>query len=139
LNGTFVVVNAGHAEAIIRESEYRFFWSNNGLPMTPPLSPGHATSPIFTEHPYTMAGHESHNVTTSSNTAPTQNELNAIRGGAGSGWRFYILGAIRFSDWNPDKERWMGFCRVFVPADGGGSGSEGRFMPVNNGDYEYED
>ena len=48
----------------------------------------------------------------------------------------YIVGYIRYADIN-DVERFMGFCRVNKLPNG--MNGDGRFIPVDDPDYEYQD
>jgi hypothetical protein len=52
-----------------------------------------------------------------------------------NGWHIYVMGFIRYSDWD-SEERYMGFCREYFPQN---VLAEGSFRHVDNSDYEYED
>jgi hypothetical protein len=133
INGSLVLVNAGASDATIREAEYRFFWGRWGLPMVPPLLPGQV-QPLFEGMlPHKMTGHESCLIPIKSNEPLTKEAQSIILGGP---FHLYVMGAVRFSDWDL-KDRWMGFCHHYVLPEI--SGGEGRFVPVDNPDYEYED
>jgi hypothetical protein len=132
VKGSLVVVNIGASEATIREANYRFFSGERGLPMVPPLEPKDV-KPLFEGLlPHKMAGHESCLIPIEGNG--TLGDL-AFGLGFGGMTGLYVMGAIRFSDWNL-QDRWMGFCQQYMPS---GDGGEGRFAPVENSDYEYED
>lgn len=132
IKGSLVIVNTGASDATIRETEYRFFMSLDDLPITPPLVAG-STTPLLADLPHTMAGHESCAVEIESAAlAPFQAQDFRTNGAC----KLYIMGAILYSDWDL-KDRWMGFCRKYV--SGNTINGEGRFVPVDNPDYEYSD
>ncbi len=132
VRGSLVIVNRGASDATIRQAQYRIYWSNRGLPMNPPLRDGE-TKQLLADLPHTMAGHESCLVEIESHEAMGA-EASFIL--AGAAWRLFVMGAILYSDWEL-KERWMGFCREYTLPDI--NGGEGRFQPVSNRDYEYQD
>jgi hypothetical protein len=133
VRGSLVIVNVGAASTHIREAEYRFFWGRS-LPMAPPLGEGQA-KPLFgvQELPYEMAGHESCLLPIESDDLIGPQARAIMTGG---GVYLYVMGAVKFSDWNLN-ERWMGFCQQYIPAPL--VAGEGHFVPVENPDYEYED
>jgi hypothetical protein len=134
VKGGLVLVNAGASDAKIRQAMYRFFWAIGDLPMVPPLQDDDPVAPLFPEYPHTLEGHGSYFTFVESAALLTDEEAHEIRGGGPT--HFYIMGAVLFSDWDL-KDRWMGFCREYVaPKNAGG---DGRFVPVGNPDYEYED
>jgi hypothetical protein len=133
IKGSFVIANIGASDAKIREAVYRFFWGR-GLPMVPPLQDDQVNQ-IFGPNllPHTMAGHESCLITIESNELIGADAHTIIRGG---GIYLYVMGAVCFYDWNL-KERWMGFCQKYIDPET--VGGEGRFIPVDNPNYEYQD
>jgi hypothetical protein len=133
LTGSLVIVNIGASDATIRQADYRFFCARDGLPMVPPLEP-HQVNQLFANMlPHTIAGHESCLIPVESD-GPLGEEARGIL--LGGPYHLYLMGAVLFSDWNL-KERWMGFCQKYTtPKIAGG---DGRFVPVDNPDYEYED
>jgi hypothetical protein len=54
----------------------------------------------------------------------------------GGGIKLFVMGTIRYAD-IAGKERFMGFCREYVPPDA--ASGEGSFLPIDHPDYEYED
>jgi hypothetical protein len=132
LRGSLVLVNIGASEATIKEAHYRFFSGPNGLPMVPPLEASQVRPLFGGSLPYKMAGHESCLIAIES-----RGPLDDIATGIGFNGLtdIYVMGAIRFSDWNL-QDRWMGFCQKYMPSEEGG---EGRFLSVDNPNYEYED
>ncbi len=131
INGWLVVVNTGASGARILSAEYRFFTSNNGLPMAPPLVADRVRF-LIPDLPYDMAAHESHRAIIES-VALGPKARYIVLGGPD---HLYVMGAIRYSD-ATQAEHWMGFCREFVPNVV--LGGEGSFVPVENPDYEYQD
>jgi hypothetical protein len=132
--GSLVIVNTGASEAKVLNTEYRFFWSNTGLPMVPPLGEGQ-TRPLLADVPHTMAGHESCLVAIEADNVLTADVAQSLSRGVP--WKLYLMGAIHYQDADL-KERWMGFCREYRAPETVGAG-EGRFVPVDNPDYEYVD
>jgi len=135
IKGSLVVVNGAASEATVLEAEYRFYWSQTGLPMVPPLSSG-AVKDLMSDLPHRMAGHESCLVKIESDEANVFDPDVAVSMLLGGPWRLYVMGAVRYQD-RYLKERWMGFCREYKAPEI--SGGEGRFVPVDNSDYEYSD
>jgi hypothetical protein len=129
--GWLVIVNTGGSSARIINTEYRFFTTNRGLPMAPPLEKGQV-KPLIYDVPHEMGPHESYR--TDIEHAPLGAKLRWILFGAPD--ELYIMGAINYADTN-SAEHWMGFCRKYVP--GKVAGSDGRFAPIENSDYEYQD
>jgi hypothetical protein len=131
IQGSLVIVNTGASDAVIRQADYRFFYTRDGLPIAPPLEPGQV-KPLFgaIKLPHPLPGHESCWIDIGSGS-PIGHDVPSGRGGV-----LYIMGAVLFSDWNL-KERWMGFCQEYISAKTGGG--EGRFEPVKDPNYEYED
>jgi hypothetical protein len=133
IKGSLVIVNIGASDAKIREADYRFFWARSGLPMVPPLHNDQVKHFFERMLPHTMSGHESCYIEIESN-GPIGDEAREIL--LGGPTHLYVMGAVRYSDWNL-KERWMGFCQKYtLPEIISG---EGRFVAVDNPDYEYED
>jgi hypothetical protein len=134
IKGHLVIRNVGGSDATIKEAEYRFFWTDDGLPMVPPLHHGQSKPLITTEMPHVLPAHGSHQVPIESPPIPVGAASQFEEGGPTV---LYILGAIRYSGWEPDQECWMGFCREYRRGDQ--FNGEGRFVAVENPDYEYSD
>ena len=134
IKGHLVIRNVGGSDATIREAEYRFFWTAEGLPMVPPLYDGKAKPLIATELPHLLPAHGSHQVPIETIALPEE-ILGDFRSGGPS--VLYLLGSIRYSGWDTDNDRWMGFCREYKASDK--FAGEGRFVTVDNPDYEYQD
>lgn len=134
LAGHLVVVNAGDTAATIVESSYRFFWSQVGLPMAPPLDQG--VTDLFQGDIPPLLGKESRLIEIGSTLPIPFRQFFA--GAHGDGWELYLIGAIRYADISfPPKERYMGFGRIYIrPKNFGGDGS---FEAIDNPDYEYSD
>ena len=128
-----MVVNTGGTDAKFIWSRYRFYFSNFDLPMDPPIFDETCPS-IHAPAEVTLAGGQS--CTFQIECAHLAGDLAFnIREGVG-GWRAYIMGYIKYSD-PVGIERFVGFCRIYQrPSDDGG---DGRFVPIDNPDYEYED
>jgi hypothetical protein len=131
INGWLVVVNTGAAKATIISTEYRFFASYKGLPMAPPLDADKVKRLIF-DVPHEMAPHESYR-TDIEHVALGPKIRNILLGGPD---HLYVMGAIRYSD-EGEAEHWMGFCRRYITGEV--VIGEGRFVPEDNSDYEYQD
>jgi hypothetical protein len=131
IEGSLVIVNIGAADAHIRRADYCFFWSRNGLPIAPPLVP-ERVKPLFgsIDLPYPLPGHASCLIPVKSG-----GPVGGVTGDR-SGGHLYIMGDVLFSDGNLN-ERWTGFCQEYTPAKT--AGGEGRFIPVDDPNYEYED
>jgi len=140
VRGSLVIRNAGGSDAIILETEYRFFWSHHGLPMVPPLQgqPTAQTSPLIAaeEIPFTLIPHASHLVSVESSEVLGGDAVTIDNAPMTQRTKLWILGSIRYAD-SAGNERWMGFCREYVPAEAGAG--EGSFLPIRSPDYEYQD
>jgi hypothetical protein len=136
IKGSLVIANGGATDATIIDSGYRFYWSNNGLPMNPPLESAEVSELVSSHDP--IRGYESRSVQIESKSALDVNGM-SIMNATPHGWKLYVLGYIHYSDIN-GAERFMGFCRRYIVPDGkGDSGPDGRFEAVANADYEYQD
>ncbi len=134
IKGHLVIRNVGGSDATIREAEYCFFRSSDGLPMVPPLDEGNAKPLITTELPHLLPAHASHQVPIEGVALPEEILVDFRSGGPTI---FYLIGAIRYSGLDTDNDRWMGFCRKYQAGEE--FAGEGRFIPVDNPDYEYQD
>jgi hypothetical protein len=134
IEGSLVIRNVGGTDATIRETEYRFLCTADGLPMVPPFETGKTKPLIESDLPHVLAAHGSLLVPIETAAIPDQytSEL-----GAGAPMELYLFGAIRYSGWDSDNDRWMGFCRRYLKT--GTFNDEGRFVRVDNPDYEYSD
>ena len=101
--------------------------------MSPPLEPGNVKPMLEHLLPHKMVGHELLLIPIESD-GPIGSNAKAIYHGAPVS--LYLIGAVSFSDWNL-TERWMRFCHKYTPS--GMVGGDGRFVPIDNSDYEYED
>jgi hypothetical protein len=128
IKGSLVIVNIGGSEAKIHGAVYRFYWSNDGLPMLPPLGDGNAKA-LLGRIPHILPAHGSCTVEIESHE-PLDSDPGLAT------FHLYIMGAVSYADWD-DNKRWMGFCREYERPSG--ENGEGRFIPVFNPDYEYED
>ena len=135
--GSLVIWNDGASDAVILETQYMFLMSHQGLPMVPPLDSGQAKH-LIVETPHTLIGHGSLLV-------PIEWGRQGPRGAAirtGSEV-LYLFGAIRYHGGDINmadgtmRERWMGFCRRYVLPEF--MGGDGRFISIDNPDYEYSD
>jgi hypothetical protein len=134
LKGKLIIANIGATDAIIRDSRYRFYWSQYGLPMKPPLEGALVKSfPSEGEADRTIQGFGSCAFSITCDEELGGDVQGTRRGG---GIKLYVMGIIRYSDIE-GRDRFMGFCREYVPPEEGGG--EGHFAPVTNGDYEFED
>jgi len=136
--GSLVVTNSGATEARILDSGYRFFWSNAGLPMQPPLDGEETKALLVPQDP--LAPYESRWIEIKSHT-PFGEEADRLGWGVITEVTVYLMGFIRYADIE-GAERFMGFCRAYQPPRLPFHTStipQGRFVAVNNGDYEYED
>jgi len=131
ITGDIVVTNTGNTDAMILESGYRFLITSDALPMAPPLD--RVDTLLVPNEP--LLAHESRSVDVMGE--PPGQEANIIGMGRAARWEIYLMGFIRFSD-DTGMERYMGFCRLFV-RDNGYNQLGGRFVPVDNPDYEYSD
>lgn len=129
--GGLVIWNDGAADAVILETCYRFFITQRDLPMLPPMNEPGMVRTLIAEMPHTLDGHGSLIVDVGGPAlgARAPYILQGIE-------RLYLMGAIRYADWD-EKERWMGFCRLYEPPER--PGSDGRFVAVDNPDYEFSD
>jgi len=135
--GSLIIANRGATDARIIDSGYRFFWSQEGLPMRPPVDDGDV-SPMHLPDDGPIAGFGSRGIQLESKM-PLDVKGDLIFGNYSDGVTLFIIGFIHYADIN-QAERYMGFCRVYLPPDGTPrTGTEGRFVAIDNGDYEYED
>lgn len=133
LRGSFIIVNAGGTPAEIKESRCRFLVTNAPLPMNPPLDDALAKM-VHLPGDAIIEGGESHEFPIESD-GPL-GELATKLGDEYGGYKIYMLGMLRYADIE-GKERFFGFCREYNPW--GDDFGEGRFLPVNDPDYEYQD
>jgi hypothetical protein len=134
INGSLVAVNVGGTRAKFTDSRYRFYWSNVGLPMDPPIGDDDETQSLHAPAEVAIESGESVALPIKTNEplGVFADDIAFFRGN----YRLYVMGYIRYSDWD-NRERFMWFCRVYtLPEVGGG---EGRFVPVENSDYESQD
>lgn len=133
VNGRLVVVNVGGTDARIINSRYRVFWSDFGLPMDLDLN-GPESFPLVGvdgrgTHP--LKGGESCSYFFHAD-GPLGGMCDYIERGHVP---LFVVGFVHYADDN-DIERFMGFCRKYVVADGTRGA---RFIAVDDPDYEYED
>lgn len=133
LHGNLVVANIGATDAVLKESRYRFYWSGSGLPMEPPLEGETIKQLQGAMGDQIIAGFESCVYPIGSDDELSGDVQITPKGG---GIKLYVMGRIRYADIT-GKERFVGFCREYVPPDDGNG--DGHFVPVSNGDYEFED
>lgn len=130
IKGSLVIVNVGGTGAWIVSSQYRFYWTNNELPMDPPLD---QLGPLHAETVELPGGSScTFPITASDLLGPHASEIMKGR----DNWRLYVMGSVEYADTN-GKTRFMGFCREYKRP--GLAGGDGRFSPVDNPDYEYQD
>lgn len=133
VRGSLVVVNNGGTVAKITDSRYRIYYSNVGLPINPPLDEASVKS-LHAPAAVAIEGGKSCTFQIS-----TEEPLGHVGGEITHGrnnWRLYVMGYIRYADLT-DKERFMWFCREYHRPDV--VGGEGRFVAVDNPDYEAQD
>jgi hypothetical protein len=130
VKGSLVIVNNGGTDATILESGYRFYWSKQGLPIVPPLGPSEIKRLHVLNGPR-LAGFGSLEVPIEGAWPADVSSRDVL---TGMGWVIYVMGFIKYADWD-ETERYMGFCRRYMPANVG----EGSFYEMPNPDYEYED
>ncbi len=103
--------------------------------MRPPLDDADVGQLLLTDDP--IVGYGSRSVQIESREVLPL-DGNTIRNADALGWKLYIMGFIHYSDIN-QAERFMGFYRRYLAPDGANSGRDGRFVTVDNADYEYSD
>jgi hypothetical protein len=130
-----VVANIGGSDAQILESGYRFLVTDKGLPMSPPFKSDYVKLLLVPDEP--LIAHESRVVSVELGE-PLGREAGLIGSRVIGYYEMFVMGFIRYSDVITGRERYMGFCRVFTPPVGINK-LQGRFVPVDNQDYEYED
>jgi hypothetical protein len=128
ITGSLILVNTGGTDARIIASRYRFFWTNQTLPMNPPLDEN--SVPLDETGGATLQAGESIGFPLRS-LEPMNTDAHALNMFT-VGWRLYVMGDIQYADVSyPPIERFMGFCRELT--------RDLRFTAVENLDYEYED
>jgi hypothetical protein len=136
--GNLVLANVGGIEARITYSRCRVFWSQFGLPMDPPI--GDTDERLVWEANYALGAGSSSAFPFKSSQFLGEAEMKGILHSVDR-WKLYVIGMVRYSTpvFHPehDVEYFFGFCRVYnLPEMVGG---EGRFVAVDNPDYEYQD
>jgi hypothetical protein len=134
IEGGLVVVNVGGSNAIVINTRYRIYFSKDGLPAAVPYDgDGFRTNLLFPEQVLTVG--EScatpiADVIIMDNPALPPEAGLELRAFERGNWKIYVMGQIKYRD-ESGVERFMGFCRE--------GGKDGRFRPVDDIDYEYED
>jgi hypothetical protein len=130
IKGGLVVVNIGGSNATIIETRHRIFFSKTGLPASAPYDEDFRPYMLLPD--LIMASGESCTtpITDTIVMEPDPEGVTRLRTFEREGWQIFVMGQIRYKD-DGGAERFMGFCRV--------RGSNGRFRPVDDIDYEYED
>jgi hypothetical protein len=101
--------------------------------MRPPIDQADVTELLLTDIP--IIGYGSRGVVVQSKEVLPE-VLNTFDSRIAGGLRLYLMGYIHYADIN-GAERFMGFCRQYDTSEGWSR--EGRFVPVDNPDYEYSD
>lgn len=133
VKGGLVVVNAGGSDATVVHSRYRIFFSEKGLPAGG--MPEEETFQQILLPDQILGIGESCAIPLSGKaempgqTAATS-ETRFLRRYEIEHWNVYVMGEIRYRD-EGGAERFMGFCRKRE--------ADGRFRPVDDPDYEWED
>jgi hypothetical protein len=128
VKGGLVVVNTGGTKAEIVASRYRIITSRTGPPIEAPYEQSFG---ILLMQGQKLDVRESCATPISDiirGQTPARDELPSAFGV--EDWRVYVMGQIRYKD-EGGVERFMGFCRE--------RGADGRFRPIDDADYEYED
>jgi hypothetical protein len=126
IKGGLIVVNIGGTKATIVESRYRIYFSREGLPITAP----------YDETFHNLLLPEQVLDVGESCATPIADQIfmnpnrTTLRQFERDGWTLYVMGQIRYQD-EGGCDRFMGFCREWA--------DDGRFHPVKDPDYEYED
>jgi hypothetical protein len=131
IQGGLAVVNVGGSAATIVETRYRIFFSKSGLPAAAPYDTDFRINLLLPDQ-ILEAGE--------SCATPIFDKIVMERPEPGidvemrkferENWEIFVMGQIRYRD-DGGAERFMGFCRRRT--------SDGRFVAVNDPDYEYED
>ena len=131
IQGGLAVVNVGGSAATIVDTRYRIFFSKSGLPAAAPYDTDFRINLLLPDQ-ILEAGE--------SCATPIFDKIVMERPEPGidvemrkferENWEIFVMGQIRYRD-DGGAERFMGFCRRRT--------SDGRFVAVNDPDYEYED
>lgn len=128
--GGLSVVNVGGSDAHIVHGKYRIYFGKNGVP---PRSPLDERSHLLLSKGITIKRGESSVIEIWDKVdlgPPDSTGLRDIRQFGTEGWKVYVMGEIRYQD-EGRADHFMGFCRERQ--------SDGKFRPVDDPDYEYQD
>jgi hypothetical protein len=130
VRGGLVVVNVGGSNATIIETRHRIFFSKSGLPAAAPYDEDFRQNMLLPNQVLASGESCATPITDTIVMQPNPPGETKLRTFEREGWVIYVMGQIRYKD-DGGAERFMGFCRVRQ--------KDGRFRPVNDPDYEYED
>jgi len=129
VSGQFYIVNEGGSRAEIFEGHTAVFWTQQGqLPMNRPyegLEPN-----LEAAFRFLLSGQTTPVFFRSAEVLPASIRVGGNEIGS---YNLYVMGWVAYSDQNGDIRR-TAFCRQFRRV----GGSEGRFYPVDDSDYEHE-
>ncbi len=128
LDGTIEIVNIGGTNATIVGSKYRIYIGKFDYTIVPHYVPPNSLpgGKVEIARGVRLSFELIDRV---DNDAAEMGTMIRPHSGPG-GWHVYIIGEIRYADGN-GRVRYLGFCREL--------GSDGRFRPVDDPEYEYED
>lgn len=126
VTGSLVVVNFGGSNASISDSRYRIIFSQKRFPVAFDFDENALEMLVVNT---ILESGESCAVAIE-DSVPAGSEYIDLRHFDINEWNIYVMGQIKYKDAG-GNERFMGFCRK--------SGSDGKFTPVDDADYEYQD
>src|SRR5208282_4115380 len=125
---TLSIANVGGTDAHIVDSRCRIYFSKGGLPAQIPY--GDPLRQLISK-PTSLAVGESRTFSFAENAEmePSTDGTQPLRQYSDGNWKMYVVGQIQYRD-DLGRDRFLGFCREL--------GSDGRFHPAYDHDYEYE-
>lgn len=134
--GQLFIANVGGNRADILDGHCLVFWNKGGLPMRPPYEGGGDNLRALRR---TLLSGESTPVAFQSNQ-PMDGGGPTIGRDVIGGTNLYVMGWVTYADKNNDVRQTC-FCREFrlIDKDKRMLGADGRFLPVDNLDYEHEE
>jgi hypothetical protein len=131
VRGGLVVVNTGGSNATIIETRYRIFFSKTGLPVEAPYDEDFRPNLLMKDQILLAGGSCATPIVDiiimERDDPAIGKEMRKFERG---GWKIFVMGQIRYRD-DAGAERFMGFCQERA--------GDGKFIPVAEPSYEYQD
>jgi hypothetical protein len=130
VRGGLSVVNVGGSSAIIIETRYRIFASRTWLPAIAPYDLSFRSDLLIRGQKLGMGESCATPIEDTLQMGTPEEGVVELRKFESEGWVIFVMGQIRYQD-EGGNDRFMGFCRARQ--------NDGKFLAVDDSDYEYED